>query len=118
MLAASAVLVSAPASAGTSVYLQLGSTPTYSPYYYPQQPSYYYQQPNYYSQQHWGQTGYRWDNQPRYYGRGRDQDRDGIPNRYDRDLDNDGRVNSRDRDRDGDGVVNWRDRAPDNRRRY
>lgn len=30
---------------------------------------------------------------------GRDQDRDGVPNRYDRDI-------------DGDGVPNWRDRAP------
>lgn len=30
-----------------------------------------------------------------------DQDRDGVPNRFDR-------------DRDGDGVANWRDRAPAN----
>ena len=32
-----------------------------------------------------------------------DQDRDGIPNRFDRDV-------------DGDGVPNWRDRAPRNAR--
>ncbi|KQT08017.1 hypothetical protein ASG30_16430 [Ramlibacter sp. Leaf400] len=32
---------------------------------------------------------------------GRDQDRDGVPNRSDRDI-------------DGDGVLNWRDRAPRN----
>jgi hypothetical protein len=37
--------------------------------------------------------------------RGRDRDRDGIPNRDDR-------------DRDGDGVPNRRDREPDNPRRY
>ena len=32
-------------------------------------------------------------------GRRHDQDRDGVPNRYDRDI-------------DGDGVPNWRDGAP------
>lgn len=47
----------------------------------------------------------------------RDNDRDGIPNRFDRDLDNDGVRNSRDRDRDGDGVRNRNDPAPNNPRR-
>jgi hypothetical protein len=42
----------------------------------------------------------RWD---RHEARRWDEDRDGIPNRYDR-------------DRDGDGVPNRYDRAPDNRR--
>jgi len=43
-----------------------------------------------------------------------DQDRDGIPNRFDRDRDGDGVRNNRDRDRDGDGVRNNRDDAPNN----
>lgn len=42
----------------------------------------------------------RWD-----HARGRDSDRDGIPNRFDR-------------DRDGDGVPNRYDRAPDNPYRH
>lgn len=47
----------------------------------------------------------------------RDQDRDGIPNRFDRDRDGDGIRNDRDRDRDGDGVRNRNDPAPNNPRR-
>lgn len=46
--------------------------------------------------------------------RGRDSDRDGIPNRFDRDRDNDGVRNRNDCDRDGDGVRNSRDRQPNN----
>jgi hypothetical protein len=48
----------------------------------------------------------RWERErwAREHDRRWDQDRDGIPNRYDR-------------DRDGDGVPNWRDRDPDNWRR-
>ncbi len=45
----------------------------------------------------WYQANYR----DRYRAMRRDQDRDGIPNRFDR-------------DRDGDGVPNWRDRHPNN----
>lgn len=44
----------------------------------------------------------------------RDQDRDGVPNRFDRDRDGDGVRNNVDRDRDGDGVRNNRDDAPNN----
>jgi uncharacterized protein YraI len=44
----------------------------------------------------------------------RDQDRDGIANRFDRDQDGDGIREGRDRDRDNDGVNNRRDRNPDN----
>lgn len=50
----------------------------------------------------------------RYRGHGRDFDRDGIPDRFDRDRDNDGVRNRFDRDRDGDGVRNRFDIAPDN----
>jgi hypothetical protein len=54
---------------------------------------------------------------------GRDRDRDGVPDRFERphrgygDRDHDGVPNRYDRDRDGDGVPNRYDRAPDNRRR-
>ena len=41
----------------------------------------------------------------RRYEQRRDEDRDGVPDRYDR-------------DRDGDGVPNDRDAQPDNPRRY
>jgi hypothetical protein len=59
-------------------------------------------------------SGYYYGHRPTYiygygargYGRGYgDQDRDGIPNRYDR-------------DRDGDGVPNRHDARPYNPRRY
>lgn len=46
--------------------------------------------------------------------RGGDSDRDGIPNSRDNDRDNDGVANKYDRDRDGDGRPNRRDSAPDN----
>jgi hypothetical protein len=50
---------------------------------------------------------------------GRDHDRDGVPDRYERhgrrrDQDRDGVPNRYDRDRDGDGVPNRRDHRPDN----
>ncbi|MFM9879417.1 MAG: hypothetical protein ACKVOO_03295 [Burkholderiaceae bacterium] len=48
------------------------------------------------------------------YRGGRDDDRDGVRNRYDRDRDGDGIRNKNDRDRDGDGTRNKKDRRPDN----
>lgn len=48
--------------------------------------------------------------------RGRDSDRDGIPDRVDRDRDGDGVRNRADRDRDGDGVRNRSDRRPNDPR--
>ena len=48
--------------------------------------------------------------------RGRDQDRDGIPDRVDRDRDGDGVPNRADRDRDGDGTRNRADRRPNDPR--
>lgn len=45
---------------------------------------------------------------------GGDTDRDGIPNSRDRDRDNDGVPNKYDHDRDGDGRRNSRDSSPDN----
>ena len=45
---------------------------------------------------------------------GGDTDRDGIPNARDRDRDNDGVPNRYDHDRDGDGRRNSRDSHPDN----
>lgn len=75
-----------------------------------------------YRQPHWVQRGGQWRfenggwSQPRRPGM-RDQDRDGIPNRYDRDRDGDGLRNDRDRDRDGDGVRNRYDSHPNNPRR-
>lgn len=54
-----------------------------------------------------------WRDRWRGWGGGRDQDRDGVPNRADRDQDGDGIRNSRDSDRDGDGIRNDRDRDRD-----
>jgi hypothetical protein len=48
----------------------------------------------------------------------RDQDRDGISNRWDRDRDGDRIRNRRDRDRDGDGIRNRWDRHPNRSDRY
>jgi hypothetical protein len=56
-----------------------------------------------YAQPAWAQRNNRWELQRGEWRRG-DQDRDGIPNRYDR-------------DRDGDGRNNWRDDSPNNPRR-
>ena len=89
------------------VYVQPGSVYGQPGYLYAQ-PAYVYTRP--------GHVQYH---RPYHNGfRGRDADRDGIPDRFDRDRDNDGRPNWRDRDRDGDGVPNRWDRRPDNRRRY
>lgn len=79
----------------------------------------------------WVQHGDRWHfYRPAWAGR--DNDRDGIPNRYDRDRNNDGWVdrggrrgdrdrdgvrNRNDRDRDGDGVPNRFDNKPNNKNR-
>src|SRR5688572_3820898 len=101
VIAATAALASAPAHADTSIHLQLG-TPYYgAPHYYT------------YEQPRWVQYDRGYYHGDRHARRGRDRDRDGIPDRYDRDLDNDGRLNDRDRDRDGDGVPNRYDRRPD-----
>ena len=48
----------------------------------------------------------------------RDRDRDGVADAYDRDRDNDGVRNRNDADRDGDGYRNDRDRFPDDPARY
>ena len=77
-----------------------------------ERPGYDYARPN------WVQRDGRWSMEPpRWSARGRDRDRDGVPNRYDRDRDGDGVRNRRDGDRDGDGVRNERDVRPDNPRR-
>lgn len=75
-----------------------------------------YQRDGYYGhpQQYRGRDRDRDGIPDRYERRGRDFDRDGIPNARDRDLDNDGVRNRRDRDRDGDGRPNHRDDRPDN----
>jgi hypothetical protein len=104
-IAAAAALLAAPAHAGTSITFSVNS-PDYYGYSYPgavyAQPGYVYTQPGY---------GYYYDQptyvytQPTYRsghrGYRRDQDRDGIPDRFDR-------------DRDGDGVPNRYDRRPSN----
>ncbi|MBC5784195.1 thrombospondin type 3 repeat-containing protein [Ramlibacter sp. USB13] len=90
--AALMVAFAAPAHAGASVHVQIG-TPYYPAY---SQPGYVVTGPQYYQAP-----------RPYHYGHGyqrshrRDQDRDGIPNRWDR-------------DRDGDGVPNRWDRRPTN----
>ena len=116
-VAAVAATLSAPAQAGTSFHVQIAPAQSYgygNQWGYPT-----YQQPYQVYQPYgtWVQTEYGYNYGQRRH-RGRDLDRDGIPDRYDRDLDNDGRPNSRDRDRDGDGVPNRYDRWPDNRYRY
>ncbi|GGY89236.1 hypothetical protein ACFFTM_14520 [Pseudoduganella plicata] len=68
-------------------------------------------------QRAWQHNGWHSDGRNRDgWNRGgrRDQDHDGVPNRYDRDRDGDGVPNRYDRDRDGDGVSNRRDYRPDN----
>lgn len=110
-------LAAAPAHADTRVHLHVG-VPSYvytppAPVY--GQPGYVYTQPGYV----YTRPGYAQYHRPhRNSFRGRDGDRDGIPDRFDRDRDNDGRPNWRDRDRDGDGLPNRWDRRPDNGRRY
>ena len=67
----------------------------------PPPPQVYYGQPHY-GQPYRGHGDDRWDHRRRGWG---DNDRDGIPNRYDR-------------DRDNDGVSNRYDRRPNNPYRY
>jgi hypothetical protein len=68
----------------------------------------------------WYMEPARWTAYGNDYGngyRGRDRDRDGIPDRYEHGgyyEDRDGIPNRYDRDRDGDGVPNRVDRRPDN----
>ena len=96
-----------------------------------ERPGYVYSQPNWVQRDgRWYFEGARWtprgrdsdrDGIPdRYEQHGRDRDRDGIPDRYEqrRDEDHDGVPDRYDRDRDGDGVPNDRDARPDNPRRY
>jgi hypothetical protein len=90
------------------------------------------QRPGYaYNQAAWIERDGRWYMEPGRWSRGRgdndrdgipnrfdkDRDNDGIPNRWDHDRDNDGRRDNRDRDRDGDGVPNRYDNRPNNPRR-
>jgi hypothetical protein len=103
---AAMALLAGPAQADARVHLNIG-VPLYTQPYVYQQPSYVYTQPGYV----YTQPGYVYYGQHQYYDnhrrahRGRDRDRDGIPNRYDR-------------DRDGDGVPNRWDRRPNNGYRY
>jgi hypothetical protein len=80
-----------------------GGSPYYDGAYYDSTPVYIYGSGGY-------TRGYRG-------GRHRDQDGDGISNRYDRDRDGDGIANRYDRDRDGDGIPNRRDSHPRDPRR-
>ena len=112
-------LVSAPALAGTSVYMQIGTPATYD--YQPAPTHYYAPQVQYNSGYHYAPqvqygSGYHYAPQvqyssghhyaPQHRGHGRrDSDGDGIANRFDR-------------DRDNDGVPNRFDRRPNNPYRY
>lgn len=96
-------LSAAPAHADTRVHLHVG-VPGYvytppAPVY--GQPGYVYAQPGYVR----ARPGHVQYHRHRNSFRGRDGDRDGIPDRFDR-------------DRDNDGVPNRWDRRPDNPRRY
>ena len=99
-LAALAASFAAPAAhaGNASIHLQLGPSPYYPAYTQPGYvvtgPQYYYAPQTYHPHRHQYHRGYR-----------ADQDRDGIPNRWDR-------------DRDGDGVPNRFDRRPVNPYRY
>jgi opacity protein-like surface antigen len=116
-IAAVAAMMSAPAHADASIFVQIAPAQRYhvAPSGYAQygytQPQYGYVQPQWgyqtYQPNNWSYSTYNynggWGTSQRRGGR--DLDRDGIPNRYDR-------------DRDGDGVPNRYDRAPNNRYRY
>jgi len=100
-MAALAAALAAPAvHAAASVHVQIGP----SPYYYPaySQPGYVATGPQYYQAPQQYHNQYRHQYHRPYRA---DQDRDGIPNRWDR-------------DRDGDGVPNRWDRRPANPYRY
>lgn len=95
-----ALLLAAAGLSGCVAYAPYGAP---SGYYYDQGGSYgqpYVVEPQ--SVYIYGSGGYR--SGPAYRQGRRDQDRDGIPNRFDR-------------DRDGDGVPNREDRRPTNPRR-
>lgn len=74
-----------------------------------------------YHRHNWYERDGRWYSEAGHWrSRGRDRDRDGIPDRYERhgrDRDHDGVPNRYDHDRDGDGIPNRADRRPDDRRR-
>jgi hypothetical protein len=88
-----------------------------------ERPGYVYAAPAWYQRDGgWYMQPARWnpygrDGERGYEYRGRDRDRDGIPDRLEhrgRDQDRDGVPNRYDRDRDGDGVPNRYDERPDN----
>jgi hypothetical protein len=110
MAAVALALAASPAMARTNVDINIGfpgvvyaeSEPVYvqpRPVYVQPQRVYVTPQPVYVERNygHRGHHGHHW--------RGGDQDRDGVPNRFDR-------------DRDGDGVPNRWDRRPQNPYRY
>ena len=145
-LAASSIWIAQPAAAEVSVYLDVAPpAPRYEVipapragyawqpgfwefrgdrhywrkgYWVRERPGYYWH-PSRWEQRNgrWVLERGRWDRE-RYAFRGRDRDRDGIPNRYDRDRDNDGVPNRVDRDRDNDGVPNRFDDRPNNPYRH
>jgi hypothetical protein len=103
-------LAASPAMARTNVDINIGipggvyaqPEPVYvqsQRVYVQPQPVYVTPRPVYVERHH----GHQWRERAAY--RGRDQDRDGVPNRFDR-------------DRDGDGVPNRWDRRPHNPYRY
>ena len=98
MAALAAALAAPAAQAATSVHVQIGPSPYYPAY---SQPGYVVTGPQYYH----APQQYRHKYPHNYHRSYRDQDRDGIPNRWDR-------------DRDGDGVPNRWDRRPSNPYRY
>lgn len=109
-LGCGAALISMPASAHTSVGVQIDA-PVYQ-YTPPPQPVWVPGHWEWQGNRHvWVHGQYIHGGQYIHHGGGRwvhrraDRDRDGIPDRYDRDLDND-------------GVPNWHDRAPNNRYRH
>jgi hypothetical protein len=102
-VAALALLGTSAHAGGASIHLNIGAPGYYAqPSYVYSQPAYVYTQPSYV----YTQPGYVYYGQHYNRGhRGRDSDRDGIPNRFDR-------------DRDNDGVPNRFDRRPNNPYRY
>jgi hypothetical protein len=90
--AATAVLAAAPAQAGTSINLSIGTPGYYNPQpsYVYTEPSYVYSQPSYvYSQPSYvySQPGYvvvEPRHRYRHHGWRRDRDHDGVPDRFDR----------------------------------
>jgi hypothetical protein len=109
-VAAVALLGTSAHAGGASVHLNIGVPGYYAqPSYGYAQPAYVYTQPSYvYTQPSYGYAQPGYVDYGQHYNRGhrgRDRDRDGIPNRYDR-------------DRDNDGVPNRFDRRPNNPYRY